>query len=55
MKRANQFLFLGSVGLLASLANFRFSGMDDNPTPYLTPWIVFLIIGLVIRLRYVKK
>ncbi len=55
MRRANQFLVLGIVGLLASLTNYFFISEIDDLTPYVTPWLVFFIIGLSMRLKYVKK
>ena len=56
MRRANQFFMLGIVGLSLSLTNYFFitkSGSDVFA--YIMPWIVFLIIGITRRLRYVKK
>jgi len=55
MKRAKGFFICGVVGLAVSLTIFLVGGLSYNPIPYILPWIVFLIIGVSIRSKHVKK
>lgn len=57
MKRFNKFLVIGVVGLTVSLVMLLFMqliGVKYDLTPYLIPWIVFLIIGFS-KNRYVTN
>ncbi|MEQ9405491.1 MAG: hypothetical protein RIM99_18015 [Cyclobacteriaceae bacterium] len=58
MKKAKHFFTIGITGLSVSLVLFfvmKFFGINYNIIPYTIPWVVFLIIGISIKLKYVWK